>query len=82
MEDLRDLSSMELLKLGQDIVQPVHISHISEEVFFYLVTKSNQEPMLLTQQAKHLLDDAKMTKILIHGWLENHRRYICLNIYV
>lgn len=81
MEDLKDLSSLELLQIGQDILQPVYPPHISGQVFFYLVTKNNREPILLTPEIKNLLDENKTTKILIHGWLENHKRYYLLYVF-
>ncbi|CAG9760472.1 unnamed protein product [Ceutorhynchus assimilis] len=73
-EDLKDLSPLELIKLGQDISQ-IHPDEVKPtDVQFYILTKDNLEPTLISAESKELVNVTKQTIIIIHGWLENHRR--------
>nr|AEE63364.1 unknown [Dendroctonus ponderosae] len=72
-EDVKDLNPFELLKLGQDVLQLFPHEPQPADVTFYFTSLNLSKPVLTTS-TKSMLDASKKTKILIHGWLENHRR--------
>ncbi|XP_066142156.1 phospholipase A1-like [Euwallacea fornicatus] len=75
-EDIKDFTPSELLKLIKDISTAPDSSYQLDplDVQFYFLSREISEPVLLTLESNDLLDGSKETKILIHGWLENHKR--------
>ncbi|XP_030755431.1 pancreatic lipase-related protein 3-like [Sitophilus oryzae] len=73
-EDLKDLNITELIKLGQDISQVRPYEASTSDVQFYIVADLEGVPVLLTSDNTDLVSPDKDTKIIIHGWIENHRR--------
>ncbi|XP_066253402.1 phospholipase A1-like [Euwallacea similis] len=75
-EDIKDLTPSELLKLIKDIsTVPDSSYHLGPlDIQFYFLSRETSEPVLLTSKSYYLLGRSKESKILIHGWLENHKR--------
>ncbi|KAF7271115.1 hypothetical protein GWI33_015975 [Rhynchophorus ferrugineus] len=73
-EDFKDLNTTELLKLAIDISQIVPINPRSSDVQFYLLDDIETEPRLINSSSYGQVNLEKPMKMVIHGWLENHKR--------
>ncbi|CAH0555128.1 unnamed protein product [Brassicogethes aeneus] len=73
LEDIKDLSLPDLVKLVQDTTQrrpnDVHESDVS----FYLYTK-NLSGIKVNYTLTEVLNTSKPFKFIIHGYIENHKR--------
>lgn len=71
MEDIKDLTVQELLKIGSKLFEMRYGDVKKNDVSFYLYSKQIANKQIFDDT---MLDDKKKTKFLIHGFLDNHKR--------
>ncbi|KAJ8968062.1 hypothetical protein NQ314_002501, partial [Rhamnusium bicolor] len=77
LEDIKDLSINDLLKLANDISR-VKIGDVKDDdITLYLFTQSMRQPIIINNDTKNAIDLNKPTKFIIHGWIANSRRSWC-----
>lgn len=71
MEEIKDLTVHELLKIGSKLFEMRYGDVNENDVSFYLYSKEITNKQIFNDT---IFDYEKKTKVLIHGFLDNHKR--------